>query len=82
MPNPMTGAGYSQGKEEDDSYLKDKRRKDEDEKVHLRKYVPPVMKGKSKGKSMPPVMKGKPNPKKKALQSMLGSLSSGANFRN
>ena len=44
MPNPMTGAGYSQGKEEDDSYLKDKRRKDEDERVHLRKYVPPVMK--------------------------------------
>lgn len=54
-------------KEEDDSYLKDKRRKDEDESKH------PLMK-KVAAKSK--------NPKKKAIQSMLGSVGSGANFRN
>lgn len=58
--------------EEDDSYLKGTKRKDEDESVHpLKKKVYA-----SKGKSM------MNNPKKKALKSALTSLSSGANFRN
>lgn len=73
MPNPMTGAGYSQGKEEN-------------EKEHLRKYVTPVRPKGNKGmmgKLKPlPKKRGDGNPKKKALSSMLSSLSSGANFRN
>lgn len=72
MPNPMTGAGYGQDKDKD---------KDKDER--LKKYITKAPKyTKSPVKSKAPVMKGKPNPKKQALQSMLGSLSSGANFRN
>jgi hypothetical protein len=78
--------------DENDSYLKPGM-KDESEKQHLRKVVSSSTK--SKRIMSPPVLKkhrenlmGKlpakkgSSPKKSAMMSVLGSLSSGAGFRN
>lgn len=84
--------------EEDDSYLKKGMKDEAEKYPRIKKttdpnfYVkrptvvkaPPVLKGKPNIKTAPPVLKkgATPNKKKAALGSMLGSLSSGANFRN
>jgi hypothetical protein len=74
--------------DENDSYLK-KGMKDESEKTHAlkksglsRNMGRPVLRKGTVPKSSNPVLRKGTNPKKAALGSMLGSLSSGANFKN
>ena len=79
------------GKDENDSYLKpgmkdetEKRGYAQPVKPKYSKGVAPLKKGYKPKNTTMPLQKGstQPNKKKAALSSMLGSLSSGAGFKN